>query len=1547
MKAAKRELSPSHRSARASCLAFAFVALTLLAFAPVASADIVFGGTQGPGAGQTDEPRAIAIDREAGLLYVADRKNNRIDVFEADGSFLRAFGWGVADGTTPALQTCTATCFEGIGGEDAPGKFTSAGAGGAGEFSFTSSIAVDNDPSSPAHHDVYVTDDARVQRFSTDDNGTPANPADDFAVFERAWGGGVISAGASGTGDLVSGSTTITDVKTTARRFYLGQRITAPGKIPAGTRIVGLGEGTITLSQPASGSGTAVAISAPEGVGHVAVNEVHELVLDFIAGSYRFEFNTSNPSPSEATTKLFTYVPATPAATIQAQIEELTNIDPGDVAVSGPAGGPWMVEFKGRYADTNVGSVKGESGGAGEVEDRTIENGASAAGLCTAANAADCAAGVRGDGPGQFAQQLRVAVGQGGAVYVADERANIGDSETVDDRDPHLQIFDPAGASAGELPGIDGTIALAVEASGDIYAADSSAVRKYNSVGTLLDTIHASSNIHAIALDPAGNLFVADSTGAETAVYEYDSAGNPVHTFYGNETLTKRPLSLAPYSSATGDLFVLEESSPRRLAHIAKEPPGPVVLPITAQAGPNQEQFADTKATKVSNLSATLNTRLNPEGKSSTVHFQYVDDASFKAEGGFASPKTVTTPESASVGSDFTHHDASFAIPCAGPGNPGCLVADTVYHFRAVATNADGVDNGPEASFKTLPPITLGGVWATSVETDSARLHAALNPNGIAATAHFEYVDDATYQASGFANAQKTPLIDFGSGTKETSKSTLIHPLAENTTYHYRYVAEDIFGIFTGPERTLTTVSANGPAKEDCPNQVFRTGASANLPDCRAYEMVSPLDKNNRDIFAGEEPLFTALGNAPGHVNQATPTGEALTYTSGQAFGDAQSAPFYSQYIARRAPTTGWSTRSLTPPREGISLYAAPYFNFFAGFSEDLCSAWFVQDTDLALVPGASPGVPNLYRRRNCGEEGYELLTTAAPNEPAPGFGKESEGNDSRYYPTIQGFSDDGTTSAFKAPAKLTPEASEADIYQTYLNREGALHLVSVLPKGDAAKTHSSVGTALGNAGTRFFDSVDGAVSDDGSRVFWSAEIDEPPLSPHTAGPIAGSGPSRLYLRLNATQKQSKVSKGKCTEAAKSCTVQITEGAARFRAADPQATMALYTEGAVGSEDLYELDVAKAAKYEAGAATLIAHKVMGLLGQSEDLSRVYLVSSDAIAGAKANEAGKTAEAGKPNLYLYERGVGFSFIGTLSSEGGSGGDALSWAHKPVDRSARVSDDGLHAAFMSRAPLTGYDNTDANSGRPDDEVFLYDAAEGRVICASCNPSGARPGGREVKGSVDGNPAHSTWAAAQIPGWENQWHPAQVLSEDGNRLYFESFEALVARDTNGKTDVYQWERAESKEECLGEIGGERFVPQSEGCLSLISSGKGAKDAEFVDASASGSDVFFTTDASLVSQDYGLVDIYDARVNGGFPPPPGPPGSCEGEACQVAPPPPNDQTPASAAFKGAGNVNEKPRRSCRKGKVRRRGKCVARKKAKRQRQRQKRANNKRGAGR
>ncbi|HET7040641.1 MAG TPA: hypothetical protein VFI13_01420, partial [Gemmatimonadales bacterium] len=85
-----------------------------------------------------------------------------------------------------------------------------------------------------------------------------------------------------------------------------------------------------------------------------------------------------------------------------------------------------------------------------------------------------------------------------------------------------------------------------------------------------------------------------------------------------------------------------------------------------------------------------------------------------------------------------------------------------------------------------------------------------------------------------------------------------------------------------------------------------------------------------------------------------------------------------------------------------------------------------------------------------------------------------------------------------------------------------------------------------------------------------------------------------------------------------------------------------------------------------------------------------------------------------------------------------------------------------------------------------------------------------------------------------------------------------------------------------------------RSPGCVSLISSGRDSRGGSFVDASAGGSNVYFITGESLVNGDPGSIDIYDARVGGGFVEPQEP-IACIGDACQALPSPPEDPTPGT----------------------------------------------------
>ncbi|HEY5814997.1 MAG TPA: hypothetical protein VIS95_01495 [Solirubrobacterales bacterium] len=865
-------------------------------------------------------------------------------------------------------------------------------------------------------------------------------------------------------------------------------------------------------------------------------------------------------------------------------------------------------------------------------------------------------------------------------------------------------------------------------------------------------------------------------------------------------------------------------------------------------------------------------------------------------------------------------------------------IEDPQVFFSALATNtvtaAGGVEiygaffqgegggNPSERAFvsawgpppdKWAPPVRvpeIGEQYAVTADPDAATVRATVNPNFWADTSY--QVEYGTGKCSEGGCASQTSTAQLNGGVINAFKPTaqvVLPELEPETTYRFRFIAQSggggpVYGPAPeggdaspaeGLEGTFTTPAPPPPlpATDPCPNAILRSGPSAFLPDCRAYEMVTPVDKAGGEIHS----VFNAAPE-PIHFNRSTLDGGKITYSSYRAFGDAQSAPASSQYIASRDPGQGWSTHGISPPRGTTHLGApATLENQFNAFSDDLCQGWVVHDTDPALTPDAVTGFPNIYRAELCGgEESYEALTRSEP----PGV------NPSSFNPRVQGISADGSVTAFQAWGQLEVDAgpkaaSGPHQPQCYQFTAAKLRLVSVLPAGLANPGACSIGFgASGKDGNPRASNLENAVSRDGSRIFWTA---------YPSPTVAGEG--AIYLRVDGKNPTIAVSAGGESLSGKT-------SASTFLAAAADGSKAIYAVGSLhsGIADLYEYETATQ------TSTPIAGKVRGILGASEDASRVYLVSREALATG--------ATEGKENLYLHDSaGGGFRYIGALSATDDS--PAVIYALSPISvrpnyRSSRVTADGSVAVFASPALLTGFDNTDVESGEADREVFRYDAeangGAGRLDCVSCNPTGVRPTGAAV--SFPEKPPF--WVAAKIPGHEMSTYASRVLSAEGSRLYFESFEALSPRDTNGAQDVYEWQEPASGS-CTQ--ASPDYSPSNGGCISLISSGQSSEDSSFVDASANGDDVFIATASSILPQDPGLIDIYDARVGGGFPQPE--PAPCQGEACQGAAQSPADITPGSASFVGPPDPSAKPKPRCPKGKrrVRRAGKqrCVPRK--------------------
>ena len=553
-----------------------------------------------------------------------------------------------------------------------------------------------------------------------------------------------------------------------------------------------------------------------------------------------------------------------------------------------------------------------------------------------------------------------------------------------------------------------------------------------------------------------------------------------------------------------------------------------------------------------------------------------------------------------------------------------------------------------------------------------------------------------------------------------------------------------------------------------------------------------------------------------------------------------------------------------------------------------------------------------------CTEGCYRPLLTGEDVTSGKPFGGVCEPGLGPCGAEFVGASQDLSHVVLESKVGLTSDTGDDGGLYEYTN--GQLALVSVPPSGVGSEPQAQLG---------FEDHVvRGAVSASGLRVVWSAK-------------------GHLYLR--------DLAKGETVE------LDAVQGGAGggqpeavFQAASEEGTVVYFTDmqpltadsgAGNGGADLYECRIEEEAGHLRCALADLTPIVNGeggdvekgaIPGASNDGSYVYFVARGDLTSGQANEHGERAAAGEPNLYVHHEGVA-TFVATLAND-----DSPDWGRGEPALSSltdRVSPNGLWFAFMSDRPLTGYDNRDAVSGKPDEEVFLYHAVAGgeadRLVCVSCNPTGARPHGveygRPVPGSVEAEPViplaagsevwpASQWIAADIPGWTDyrlvgSLYQSRYLSNAG-RLFFNASDALVPQDTNGVGDVYEYEPPAGEGAPANDGCGEAdptYVAAAGGCVSLISSGASAEESAFVDASESGNDVFFFTHARLSTLDYdSALDVYDAHVCTSEspcpPPPPPPPPACQGDACQSPAVSPEALTPASLTFSGAGNATAEP---------------------------------------
>ncbi len=741
-----------------------------------------------------------------------------------------------------------------------------------------------------------------------------------------------------------------------------------------------------------------------------------------------------------------------------------------------------------------------------------------------------------------------------------------------------------------------------------------------------------------------------------------------------------------------------------------------------------------------------------------------------------------------------------------------------------------------------------------------------------------------------------------------------------------------------------------------CPNEARRAEQSSTyLTNCRAYEQVSPPEKDSGEPnavqagFAERKPFEPILGA------HAALDGERMAWHSEYALpGLAGPSSVGLDYLSTRGPR-GWSTEATVPPQSPENGLLCPLLNGMVGWSSNLTEG-ILSDGDAQelgnlrevfaeqgfdcghdeprLVAGEPEGFQNLFLRDSASGS-YQLVNVTPSTAPHPTPSQLVEQQVHRS-PTFLAGSPDLGHVVFEDELPLTDEAEHLtklgepeqkefetackeepkgracweghdDTYVWSEAQQPSVRLVSVLPDGEPV-----AGTLAGSAGKDVAD-YRHAVSADGSRIFFEAE-------------------GNLYVRENGGQAQSALGPhGECTEPAKACTVQLdvpqggigAGGGGKWLGANAEGTEVFFSDEASNGltsttvegsgANLYEYELPGEADEPGILVDLTPDakaEALGVSGVSEDGSYLYFVADSALPGSGENSEKATAEAGQPKLYVSHEGA-TAFIAMLNDEDlcdwtSSAGCNVTEPGDPMSTglTARVSGNGRYFGFNSVNELTGYANTDSVTGGVDEEIFLYEAEDGNLACVSCKPSGAAP-------SAGG--AAIDWAAEPDEDSEAlDLYPQRNVSESG-QVFFETAEALLTQqDTNGLRDVYEYEH---------------------GALHLISSGTSNAPSYFLDATASGSDVFFATTQKLLPRDTDSVyDVYDARVEGGFPEPASPPVPCESEGCKAGAAMLSVfSTPSSTTFAGPGNIVEAKTSS--KPKAKKKKKKLKAKKPKRKR--------------
>lgn len=784
-------------------------------------------------------------------------------------------------------------------------------------------------------------------------------------------------------------------------------------------------------------------------------------------------------------------------------------------------------------------------------------------------------------------------------------------------------------------------------------------------------------------------------------------------------------------------------------------------------------------ATELAAHGATLNGSLDPAGEETEAWFEYGIDTTY----GQSTPTNAMGSSPGETG----------VPPAAVTG----LQEGRVYHFRIVASNSYGTTFGPDDTFTTRQRPAIEGLTSSELTSTEATLEAEINPHGLATTYRFEYGTSINY-----GQATPAPEGALAAANSPQAARVRITGLQPNVTYHYRLVASSAIGDSMSADHTFNF------APPECPNATVRqqTGA-AYLPDCRAYELVSPPNAGGIQMLAG-----VGLGRAnglqgydyvsPNSGDASSPARFGFFAAFGQLPGTNPPNVFQDEYVSTRT-LSGWVTTypGLTADKFLLSGNARCDLGLNECIVYHLHDPFFTDSTDVGS------NAPYLFSVDG------SLIGRLPTNAGAIQNGTNFDGT-TLMSPDFGHLAFSSRNVAFASGGKVAKPGAPypGSAYDNDIKAE----TVSVISKAPGG---ADITREAANATDEFEYILFPAISTDGSHILMStATTRRCHVNPaiEDCSPT-GPGPVHLYMRVNDSVSYD-VSGGYDVHfvgmTPDGSKVFFTT-AAQVTSDDHDTSVDLYMwsqatdsivrisagEGEVGNSDSCQ------ATWTAKCDVSAVETGVPTDNQISDSGDIYFYSPESLTGEKVNN--------QRNLYVY-RGGQVHYVATLAPD------------SPVTR-IQVSPDGAHAGLLTASSLTSYDTAGHQ------EMYSYEPGSGDLICVSCRPDGDPP---------------ATDVAASGNG--------RFMSDDG-RLFFSTGDPLVPQDTDGLRDVYEYvdggPHLISSGTSIQDTWPSQLFPSSVAGLEAVS--------------RNGVDVFFSTFDTLVPQDHNgqFLKFYDARTGGGFP--------------------------------------------------------------------------------